>query len=188
MYRKCMIIVICSMCLCTVRSSYAQVGTIGISVFGAMMDKEELYQGGGFITHTRNGVTFASQFMIGRIGGGGVTRIDGNGSISFNVYEEEGSRIGFFVGLKVQNFKFGDIDFQGYGPSVGLTYSQSYSSISCAYVRTFGDFEQNFFIPSASLNFPLGEASWGITIGYRGEFVRHSRVNGGFLNLYHIIQ
>ena len=59
-------------------------------------------------------------------------------------------------------------------------------SASVAFVRTFGDVEDNFIIPTASYRFPWGDKPMGFIVGYRGEIVEDATMNGLFANFYKV--
>lgn len=176
------------LCWCAASPSPARAGGIaGLSGWYAGGDFT-VYQAGGFIAFSKNRTTSSVEFLAGTVdyGSGNTTnRVDLNVATTLHLIQTRNWRLSPFAGYKMQSFET-DIDFSGYGPSVGVTLSFPSLSLSAAWVRTMGGNYDNelIFIPSASFRLSAREAPFGLMFGYRGEIFEDVAVHGGFIRAY----
>jgi len=176
------------LCLCALFSTPAQAGGIAGLSFWYGGGDFTVYQAGGFIAVSQSRITSSVEFLGGTVdyGSGNETnRVDLNIATSMHLIRTRSWAFSPFVGYKMQSFET-DIDFSGYGPSIGATLSLPSLSLSAAWVRTMGgEFDnQLIFVPTVSFRMRASEAPFGLMFGYRAEIFEDTSIHGGFIRAY----
>lgn len=148
----------------------------------------KVYQAGGFVAFSKGRTTSSVEFLGGTVDYGGddtTNRVDLNIATSMRLVQNPGMSLSLFAGYKMQSFET-DIDFSGYGPSLGGTLSMGSLSTSYAVVRTMGgEFDGELIqIPTVSFRLASSGAPFGLMLGYRGELFEDAAVHGGFVRAY----
>ena len=147
-----------------------------------------VYQAGGFVAFAKNRSVSSVEFLGGTVDYGGdetTNRVDLNLASSLNLVQNRDLVFAIFAGYKWQSFET-EIDFSGYGPSVGASVSFPKFSLSYALVRTTGgEFDNELIqIPTISFRMASRSAPFGLMLGYRGEIMESASVHGGFVRAY----
>jgi hypothetical protein len=150
-----------------------------------------VYQAGGFVAFANNRMVTSVEFLGGTVDFGRdetTNRVDLNLASSLNLVQNRDLVLSVFAGYKWQSFET-DIDFSGYGPSLGATLSFSQISMSYALVRTTGgEFDNELIqIPTVSFRVASRSAPFGLMVGYRGEIMEDVAVHGGFVRVYMVM-
>ena len=148
----------------------------------------KVYQAGGFVAFSKGRTTSSVEFLGGTVDYGGddtTNRVDLNIATSMRLIQSPGMSLSLFAGYKMQSFET-DIDFSGYGPSLGGTLSMGSLSASYAMVRTMGgEFDGELIqIPTISFRLSASSAPFGLMLGSRGEIFEDAAVHGGFVRGY----